>query len=371
MAFVAVEFMAPRVPPWDGLGTPAIGAISSPLTTTTERNAWTFPVPKSGTLRRFHFRIRTAATPVDVRASFQTIGADGKPNLTESQYRDVGSGSIAADTWITPGIMSSDGTDGGVKRTVTAGEWIGCVVRCLSAGSVSFSRPSYATNATPGLSAPYVEYHTGGGWAGPESRCGCLLLEYDDGSYAEMDAIEVFPFHAFNAVSFNSGSTPDEQGFLWTPTFTCKIRGIWYYCGAQVNHDVVFYTGSTATETISVDKDYKITTSACRRSLYFAAEHTLTAGVAYRGTVKATDGSSLTLINFEVAVAAYFDAMPLGQAFQHTQRTDAGAFSETTTKRPLMGFHFSALDDGATPAPTVIAQATSPSILYPYRVSGY
>lgn len=340
--FVAVDLVVPRMPIFNTVITDFVA--SSAITGTTLRIGWVFQVPKSGTLRRFHFRIHAAGTPIGLRASFQDLDAAMNADLTEDQYRDVSSGSVTAGAWITPGILSSDGTDGGTKRTVTHGQFLACVVRGLGAGNVSLSLPQLQGGGYGGhLLSPYTDYHNGGSWTGHGPTCGCLLLEYDDGTYAQLDGAEIYPFHAFTDVAFGSGSTPDERGMIWTPDFTCKIKGLWYKTNSTEVHNVVFYTGTTATETLTIDPDYRTTTNLCRRPVYFAAEHTLTAGVTYRFVVKPTSGSSISLGQFTVADAAYMAAMPLGTACHLTTRTDGGAFSETPTIRPWMGLIISAI----------------------------
>jgi hypothetical protein len=218
------------------------------------------------------------------------------------------------------------------------------VVRCLSAGSVAFSRPSLAQSESGTLSAPYWAYHTGGSWASKESRCGAILLEYDDGTYAELDAIELFPFHAFTGTSFASNSTPDERGILWTPTFTCKVRGGWYYGSANNVVDAVLYDGTSPLCTISIDPDTNTKgSSSFRRSVIFDAQYTLTAGNPYRLILKPTSTSAISLVSFDVASAGYLAAFAGGTAIQHTERTDGGSFSQTSTRRSFMGFHISAI----------------------------
>jgi len=48
-----------------------------------------------------------------------------------------------------------------------------------------------------------------------------------------------------------------------------------------------------------------------------------------------------------VALAAAMDGFPGGQNVHRTERTDLGAWTDTTTKRPWMGVLLTGFNDGA------------------------
>lgn len=96
-----------------------------------EKVAIVFRAPKTGTLDRAEFKLDavTQAPVSGLRVSFQDVGAaDGNPDGTQDQFRTVPQGSISAGAWVVPGLMTSDGTDGGTKRSVTKGDLIAFVV---------------------------------------------------------------------------------------------------------------------------------------------------------------------------------------------------------------------------------------------------
>ena len=63
-------------------------------------------------------------------------------------------------------------------------------------------------------------------------------------------------------------------------------------------------------------------------------------GVVFTGHRK------LELMEFDVNSASLMEAIEGGQLFHHTSRTDAGAWTQTTTKRPLIALRVSAIDNG-------------------------
>jgi hypothetical protein len=342
--FSSFRHEVPRLPPFSTVAS-GFQATTS-LTGATQRQAWILQVPKAGTLRRFIPRTGTVTTPNDLRFSFQALDSSANPDLTEAFFLDFLSAGVASNSYLTPGgALTDDGTGGGNKLTVARGDLIGCVVRPLGSCNLAFSFTVYGNSGFGHqLQAPVTNYYNGSSWVGKNNQCNNLVLEYDDGTYAEIGDLQVIPFHAFNTPSFASNSTPDERGAIWTPDFTLKVRGIGYKGSSAEAHDVVFYTGTSATETLTIDPDYRDSINAGWKYVFFTGERTLTAGVTYRFIIKPTTTSATTLLHdYEVANAAYLDALPLGQAFHYSERTDGGAFTETTTKRPMMGFLISAI----------------------------
>ena len=95
--------------------------------------------------------------------------------------------------------------------------------------------------------------------------------------------------------------------------------------------------GSTALETIAVDVDQFATTSSRLLFVCFTANRDLLASTNYRLTIRPDTASSISLDEFDVNAAAIMDAVEGGQNFHHTSRADAGAWTQTTTKRPAIG----------------------------------
>lgn len=372
--FIDTDFDLPRVPNFQS-STFAFTTLNTHAGDANDRSAFVFQVPKTGTLRRAIFRTGTVTAADDVRISFQGVDATAQPDGTEDEFRSIAAASIVANSYIVPGIMSSDGTDTGTKRSVVQGELLAVSIRVETFVDANFQIvvAQYQATTEGGITqAPYAlsSSNAGVAWTKTE-RCSCLVLEYDDGTYAVLDPLGIVPYHAFNVQTFNSGSTPDERGMIFTPTFTLKVRGIWYKTSSAAAHDVVLYTGTTVTETLTLDPDYRGSTTSNIRRVLFANELTLTAGTTYRITVKPTSGSNITLVDWDVAAAGYFDAMAGGQALHYTERTDGGAFTETTTKRLFMGLMVSAVQTDAGTAAGIQIMTQCPALISRSGAVGY
>jgi hypothetical protein len=137
--------------------------------------------------------------------------------------------------------------------------------------------------------------------------------------------------------------------------FAGKISGGWINVNAQgatYNYDIVLYSGTTALKTLSIDPNtfnYLYHYEAGILRFKFSSEYQFTANQSLILAVKPTTVNSIRLNYFDVAAAAYFDALPgeCGTEMGLTSRTDAGSWAATTsTARPFMGVRVSAIDVG-------------------------
>jgi hypothetical protein len=337
-------------------GAPGGFALVS-LADANDKAGWIFQCPKAGELENFATWLGTVVTPEDLHVSFQNVsGTNGDPDGTEDQFRVIASGSLASNGWITSGRITDDGTDTGVRRTVAQGDLVAAVIRfnSFSAGNVNFQSLNL-DGSTDAMTFPYASaFNTA--WI-KQSRPGSFAVQYSDGTYAQFIG-RVYPVKALNATSFNSGSTPDERGLYFRLPFGAKVKGAWFKSNAASNqdHDVILYDqdGTSVLASISRDANQGTGSSVFGHYVTFTAEATLLANTFYRLVVKPTTANSLSIYDFDVETAALLDSIELGQSAYYTERTDAGAWTETTTKRPWMGLLISQIlaDSGAAPAVT-------------------
>ena len=330
----------------------SIAAFSSLLCdASTEKVAFIVHAPKAGTLDKFEWRTGAVANNPDngVRCSFQGLSA-GLPDGVDDQRRDI-TGTLSANTWQVPGLMTSDGTDGGSKRTVTMGEPFACVIKYVSfVASDSFNVSSQSLTSGTGLSTPYVCQDTGGGFTKVTSSNPVMALKYDDGAYYFIGNT-VYPIIAFNNQDYNAGSTPDERGMIFSFPFPVRVSGAWVYFAPQVNAanaDLNIYDsdGTTVLGTFLLDED--VQSASVIRTCFFDSPVNLAANTNYRLVVKPTTANTVRIRDIDVNSAALMDCVEGGQNWHYTQRTDAGAWSQTTTKRPWIGLLVSGFDDAAS-----------------------
>jgi hypothetical protein len=351
---------------WAGLtgisqNLPAFTATTFQIDAAGEKAAFVFQVPKTGTLDKVEFRI--GAVTIDgssvLRVSFQDLNdTDGNPDGTQDQYRDIAAGSVSANSWITPGLMTSDGTDTGTKRNVTAGQFMAFVVEYQTfAGTNAVQITGFMRSTFGGM--PHGLLYTTS-WSEISSNASPVMaLRYDDGSYEA--PLGTFPISNFTEVAFNSNSTPDERGLYFQVPFPTRLKGGFFavdLAGAGRAFDILLYQqgNDTPLATLSVDGDLLFGWGADRGSLFlFPNPVPLSKDTYYRLVVRPTaTGFNAGLQEFDVASAVIMNAMEGGQNWHYTARTDGATtggtlndgWTQTTTKRPFISPLFDQFHDG-------------------------
>lgn len=334
-------------PPILGTGGAAGFATAITINASGDRMGWVFQCPKSGTLDWFEFLLTTFTQATNgLRVSFQTVDpTNGNPDGTQDQFRDITSG-LASGNWMTPpGVMTHDGTNGGVKRTVTAGEWIACVIDFVSwaaSDSVGIT-PGWNLVVADNLLA-YVANASTGTYA-KNDGCGIFALKYADGTYAQFPLFASVPAKTTTTTTFNSGSTPDERGLRFTIPIAARMLGGWVRLDADAACDIVLYDsgGAVVAGPLAIDSDIRQQTTGQNAPFIWPAPVDLAASSVYRLVVK-PGASNISLYQVTVESNARLGAFPLGTSAHLTTRTDAGAFSDTDTAYPLMGLLLNGFD---------------------------
>lgn len=312
----------------------------------------------------FRFGAVTKAGGSVVRASLQDMDNTAlfRPDGTQDQFRDIAAASITANTWLETGLITSDGTDTGTKRTVSRGDKLCIVFEFDSGGRLGADSFEFAC-INPGTSnffildnSPQGVATNTGSW-GTSGRMPNVVLKFSDGTYGTLGT--TLPWSAVGTLTYNNGSTPDEQGLEFTVEAKCKIDalivGSMNASLSSSDFDVVLYDGTTALETISHDATHF--SNAYGASFNFLPTlRELTTGTTYRLVVKPTTANSVILQYLDVNSASHRKMYPFGTSGSFCSRTDAGAFSQTTTRIPLgFGIRVVAIDDGAGGGGTTIA----------------
>lgn len=327
----------------------SLGLTTTTLNASGDRIGYVIPVPKAGTLDWFEWRTGTVGNNPDngMRTSFQTIDpATGFPDTTQDQFVDT-TGTFSSNVWQVPsGVMTDDGTPGGVKRTVVAGEMLGCVI-----DFVGFVAGDSLGVARFTLSGKIDNLYTADGSSGAYAKSTLmplLALKYADGTYAEFP-LNVSPVSSagFLGTPFNSGSTPDERALRFQVPVSMRVRGCWLWVDIDAAADVILYDNADNVLTsISLDPDQRGGTSANLVYVTFPAQVTLSASTVYRLALLPTTVTNVNLFAGDVNTAALMAAVAGGEELYLSTRTDAGAWTDTDTTRPLMGLILDGIDDG-------------------------
>lgn len=341
----AYLFAAGSWPPYtNALSSPANLSLNSALIKT----AATFMLPETITCTRAWFRYGArTGTPPTYKISIQGVDTAGKPDGTV-----LGGGSPLSATFTPPASTAWDATGQWItldnSGSLTKGTPYAVVIE-HSSGTVDASNCSSFTNRAQILG----NVHFPSAWTGASgppvvwSRQSLANPTYGVGSSTK--AYGQLALTATETGNLNTTSTPDEAGLWfqipagWCDTF--KVTGVWAVLriGATTKNSILTLydsDGTTVLQAVTLLADlYSVVDSARECRIFFdeATLSTLTAGSAYRLTLvpqETNTNARVPYISFTSNLEA--ESMGGGPAFAYTERTDAGAWTEDTAKRPLI-----------------------------------
>jgi hypothetical protein len=329
----------PPIPAY-GAALPATSSIA--MTGAAHKAAVIFQAPKAGPLDGVAWLNGTnGTTSWTMRVSFQDLDSSGNPDGGVDQFSSVGIPTPLA--WNTSGAITSDGTAGGTKRTVTQGERLAAVwdFSAYTSGTTNLLEFS-----TTGLDNPLFPYNAGytTSWA-KNNLTSAFALRYADGSYPPLGPpAQCLPASTSATVAWNSGTTPDEYGLYMLLPFSVQVVGMWmsstFTAGGDI--EIVVYEGTTQLTRNLVPA--AATTAGTHTLIHrFPETLTLTANTVYRMTVAPTTTTNISGSEYTFASATIRSAYDCGAYFSRTERTNLGAFTETATKLPVMGLLIGAI----------------------------
>lgn len=316
-----------HLPAITGLGTgSAFAEANNILTAAGHYAAIIINPPKAGTISTISGYSGLNSGSVDVRV--ETVDAsNGRPTGTLWAANTNASVTISATGFFTA-TLTAGAVVAETDKLAIVFTWVSGSPRIVSArffGTTAF---------------PYRVINTGSVAKGNSSEMVIAALGYNDGSFAYSPYVLQYNV---GSTTFNSGSTPDEIGNLFTLPRDYSVVGVWGALGGSgADFDIVLYSGSTALATISMDKDVFSTSI----NFYFTqrcAAVSLTASTQYRLVFK-PGASDIGIVRMVGPSSDARSAMPGGSAWQRTSRADAGAWTETATEAVLLGL---LVDDSA------------------------
>lgn len=316
------------------------------LNASAEKFAMVFRVPKTGTLHKATSRLGTVTVADDLKVSLQDVDATtGAPNGTPDQYRTISSGSLSSNSFIQTGIITNNGSDGGIARSVTIDQVLACVFEFNSyvSGDLNFEGVALTESRNGGRGSSYINHYTSA-WAKDITCAPMLTLEYSDGSVEIVEG--AYPPMAFGTTAFNSGSGSTRYGNYFTLAVPMRCCGLWASGDMDGDFDLKLYAadGSTVLGSGSFDKDNRATTGYTVHRCRFANVD-LAAATAYRVAVVPTSGTSDTFPYFDVRAQLELDALGGGQVMYSTAYS--GSWAQTVTRRYLCGILVNGFDDAA------------------------
>ncbi len=305
-----------------GIAAPNSALVATNLNDADNAVGWLFCVPKDGTITDVGFYVANrVGTPPNYNCGIVTIDSSGRPTTTA-----YGGSAITAYSppstgwkWVT--------LDTGA--TAQAGDFAAVHVYPTATAPDASNYAAITRQDVAALNGVGLYYTTGWQTAIATSP---LAVRYSDGAVVGI-ALSSNTIHA----QIRSNTDPDEVGCKFTVPAAMTCYGARFYAntagwGASAAASVVLYNaadGTVASATIS-DKD-SVDDGAYVDVFWDAAS--LSAATTYRLILKPTVGSGgdiyATKWSFESTAA--LAAVPCGDAWQWTQRVDAGAWTDTNT----------------------------------------
>jgi hypothetical protein len=319
--------------------------------------AFTFVCPSSGELDMFEFycNVNTADPATTLKCSFQDLDADDFPDGMADYYRIITINDFPS-AWIQPGIISSDGTDTGTKKTVVRGQKIACVVEFQTSdpadvmylGAVPLS---YDTVRRSNMGSCL---HNSGGWSRDVSNMAVATLKYEENPVYRPTS-NALPITGFNTIEINTGTTPDEVGMEFAFPTPTRIGGasVCLSSATGTSWDCVVYDSSnTAIETVPM----KIHTGLFPANGYtywtarFSSDIFVGGNEIHRITVKPSSATTIRLLGIVYSdsvmlsdLHGYIDTGEGEVLWITCKRTDGGTFSQDPTI-PLISINVTGID---------------------------
>jgi hypothetical protein len=286
----------------------------------------------------------TSAGGSTCRISLQDVdastGLPARPDGVQDQTVDFLVSAPTAGTMYQTAALSAD-------RSVAFGEWVAVVLEFqtyLGADAISVQNLGLATSNHVNMAQALLNTAS---WA-IVTAIPNVILEFSDGTYGTLDGAFVLESITSNTVT--TATTPDEFAIAFQVPFAGKVDGCYLLgssAGAGRDVSIRLYQGVSNLQSVAIDGDRFPNTSG-RAIIVPIPETDIAADTQYYVSWRPDTASNTTVYSFAVNTAAHLDCHPGGQTLDYATRTDAGAWTISTTKRLFGGVRFSAID--STPA---------------------
>lgn len=303
-----------------------------------EKAGFVFPAPATGNVRKLGILTQTVTSSQTLKISLQSVDASGDPSGTI-----LGATNNGFATQASPASNTFYEVTLGETVSVTRGTMYAVVVEFnTTVGTLNIGASFIGTGISVANNI-YRDLFTAS-WA-KTAGLPVVSLEYDDGSYPSGF---IFPSSSVASGTFSNASTPDEIGNLFQTPFPCKAAGIWFF--GDLDGDTTFKLydsdGSTVLESVTGKSAEREGTGNALHRFYFDTDASLSANTDYRVTALPGAGA-IGMNRFTVASSSMLGNWPMGTLCSQTERTDAGAWTNTNTKRSSIGLILKSFDDGA------------------------
>jgi hypothetical protein len=316
---------------------------SKTLDGTTGKICLVLPISKTGTITGIQFLTGGVTTGDTIKASLQDIDASGYPDGTADQSGTVSVASTDDYVWKIVTFGSS--------RSVAAGDYISVVLEFNSrvSGVMDLANSSPPSGNMPNAMIYSGTYTASWAYSGRPQK---VLLDYN-GTYPIQ---ETHPIAGMDCQIFGNDHTPDEYANKVTYAYKAKMIGVCIQGRTQGSADLVLYnSASSALDTAAMPYNAVTTGSTNLFCNYFPDGGVeISAGTTYYLSFKPTTTTDARINFVLVNNASYKTALLGSNTAVYASRTDAGAWTETSTRILMIFPVWGQLDDGAGGGSSVV-----------------
>ncbi len=335
------------IPLWDITSDyygPALVATGFVIDAASEKAGHIIQAPKTGNISKVGFYVAAHTTGATLDVRLETVsGTTGMPTGTLFGTNTSGTVATTATGWYECTLTAAAAVSKGDRIALVVAQPSTSSGNC-AIGDHSWFYPGQSNNFPKG--ANYVS-----SWAIQASlRRPVIYPVYDDNTYGFIP--KNLPITAIStSFTLSTSTTPDEVGNRFVLDVPTRVAGARLYMnpgGDAKDFTLKIYDNSnTVVATETFDSSLFASGYGMWMDVFFDAAVDLVAGT-YRITVLPTTTSSMTIIHCTMPSATGVrSAMPGGENTYWTERTDAGAWTDTNTRFMGLTPLASGFDDGA------------------------
>lgn len=304
-----------------------------------EKAAFVFQVPKTGSVVGVLWRTVTVTTGGNVDVRLETVDlTTGDPSGTL-----FGTNTNATETVADGDDNTHFETTLTAAASVTKGDLIALVIVAGSPGNMQIA--AYQDDGNQ-IGFPYTDLFTAA-WVKTDQGLVCGLV-YSDISCAPITGAH--PVDIITSNLYSSSSTPDVYALRFKLAFPARISGFWVWGDFDGDFTAKLYDsdGVTVLESLAVDTNVRSSGTGRAGYYLFDTSVNLSANTVYRLGIE-PGASNITLYDFSVAVDYVMGSFDGGVEFYLSTAKDptgTGSWTNTVTKRPMIGLFLDAFDDG-------------------------
>ena len=250
-----------------------------------------------------------------------------------------GSGGITANAWQTH--VPNSGT-----KTIANGDFIALVIQMTARGGTDQIRVvAISTNTTP-FGCTWTAFT--GSYASSNFMPNAII-SFSDGALGYFYGCDIGT--SIGTRTYNSGSSPNEYGQLYTMPVPGKIAGIYGWADLDGDCSFILYSDPLGTpvaeRTVAFDLNWASTSAGRRGQVLFPTPYSVAAGQSVVAAIKPTSGTSMSAYYKTINNAAHRVTDIWGTTGYGVSRS-SGAFANANSSLDhyYVGLLFGAYDNG-------------------------